>query len=129
MKNPYEVLGLTPSAPQDEIKTAYRNLAKELHPDMNPGDAIVEQRFKEVTAAYEMLSDEGKRGQFDRGEINADGSQRMDGMFRGGFNSGSATGGPDFEDLVADLFGRRRRSRRGTPEKSIETRIAYRQKN
>ena len=57
MKNPYEVLGLTPSAPQDEIKTAYRNLAKELHPDMNPGDTIVEQRFKEVTAAYEMLSD------------------------------------------------------------------------
>ncbi|MBI08542.1 MAG: molecular chaperone DnaJ [Rhodospirillaceae bacterium] len=111
MKNPYEVLGLTPSAPQDEIKTAYRNLAKELHPDMNPGDAIVEQRFKEVTAAYEMLSDEGKRGQFDRGEINADGSQRMDGMFRGGFNSAGGPGDAGFEDLVADLFGRRRRPR------------------
>ena len=83
MKNPYEVLGVASSASQDEIKAAYRNLAKELHPDMNPGDTIVEQRFKEVTAAYDMLSDEGKRAQFDRGEINPDGSPRMDGMFRG----------------------------------------------
>ena len=111
MKNPYEVLGVTSSASQDEIKAAYRNLAKELHPDMNPGDTIVEQRFKEVTAAYDMLSDEGKRAQFDRGEINPDGSPRMDGMFRGGFNPAGGSGGADFEDLVADLFGRRRRPR------------------
>ena len=108
MKNPYEVLGQAQSASQDEIKAAYRNLAKELHPDVNPGDTIVEQRFKEVTAAYEMLSDEGKRAQFDRGEINADGSPRMDGMFNRNFK---ARGGADFEDLVADLFGRRRRPR------------------
>ena len=111
MENPYQILGLAPSASQAEIKAAYRNLAKELHPDMNPGNTLVEQRFKEVTAAYEMLSDEDKRAQLDRGEINADGSPRMDGMFRGGFNSGGAAGGPDFEDLVADLFGRRRRPR------------------
>ena len=108
MKNPYEVLGQAQSASQDEIKAAYRNLAKELHPDVNPGDTIVEQRFKEVTAAYEMLSDEGKRAQFDRGEINTDGSPRMDGMFNRNFK---ARGGADFEDLVADLFGRRRRPR------------------
>ncbi len=108
MKNPYEVLGLAQSASQDEIKAAYRNLAKELHPDVNPGDTIVEQRFKEVTAAYDMLSDETKRAQFDRGEINADGSPRMDGMFHRNFNAGSSAGGVDFEDLVADLFGRRR---------------------
>jgi DnaJ-class molecular chaperone len=111
MKNPYEVLGVASSASQDEIKAAYRKLAKELHPDMNPGDTIVEQRFKEVTAAYDMLSDEGKRAQFDRGEINPDGSPRMDGMFRGGFNPAGGSGGADFEDLVADLFGRRRRQR------------------
>jgi DnaJ-class molecular chaperone len=111
MKNPYEVLGVASSASQDEIKAAYRKLAKELHPDMNPGDTIVEQRFKEVTAAYDMLSDEGKRAQFDRGEINPDGSPRMDGMFRGGFNPAGGSGGADFEDLVADLFGRRRRPR------------------
>ena len=111
MKNPYVVLGVASSASQDEIKAAYRKLAKELHPDMNPGDTIVEQRFKEVTAAYDMLSDEGKRAQFDRGEINPDGSPRMDGMFRGGFNPAGGSGGADFEDLVADLFGRRRRPR------------------
>ena len=111
MKNPYVVLGVASSASQDEIKAAYRKLAKELHPDMNPGDTIVEQRFKEVTAAYDMLSDEGKRAQFDRGEINPDGSPRMDGMFRGGFNPAGGRGGADFEDLVADLFGRRRRPR------------------
>ena len=111
MKNPYEVLGVASSASQDEIKAAYRKLAKELHPDINPGDTIVEQRFKEVTAAYDMLSDEGKRAQFDRGEINPDGSPRMDGMFRGGFNPAGGSGGADFEDLVADLFGRRRRPR------------------
>ena len=116
MKNPYDVLGLPPTASQDEIKSAYRNLAKELHPDMNPGDTIVEQRFKEVTAAYDLLSDETKRGQFDRGEINADGSPRMDGPFhRGGFGPG---GGVDFDDLVADLFGRRRRPRQ-TKGKSV----------
>jgi DnaJ-class molecular chaperone len=111
MKNPYEVLGLAQSASQDEIKATYRNLAKELHPDMNPGDTIVEQRFKEVTAAYEMLSDEAKRAQFDRGEINADGSPRMDGMFNRNFRGGSGQGGAEFDDIVADLFGRRRRPR------------------
>ena len=63
MENPYQILGLAPSASQAEIKAAYRNLAKELHPDMNPGNTLVEQRFKEVTAAYEMLSDEDKRAQ------------------------------------------------------------------
>lgn len=109
MRNPYEVLGLAQSASQDEVKTAYRNLAKELHPDMNPGDTIVEQRFKEVTAAYEMLSDPQKRAQFDRGEVNADGSPRMDRSFHRSFNDGG--GGAEFDDLVADLFGRRRRPR------------------
>ncbi|NKB59299.1 MAG: DnaJ domain-containing protein [Alphaproteobacteria bacterium] len=108
MKNPYEVLGVPPSASQADIKSAYRTLAKELHPDMNPGDTIVEQRFKEVTAAYEMLSNEEKRAQFDRGEINPDGSPRMDGMFR---QARQGAAGADFEDLVADLFGRRRRPR------------------
>lgn len=115
MKNPYEVLGVTPTASQADIKSAYRTLAKELHPDMNPGDTIVEQRFKEVTAAYELLSNEEKRAQFDRGEINADGSPRMDGMFR---QAHGGAAGSDFEDLVADLFGRRRRPRQ-TKGKSV----------
>jgi DnaJ-class molecular chaperone len=117
MKNPYEVLGVSQAATLAEIKSAYHGLAKELHPDVNPGDTIVEQRFKEVTAAYDMLSDETKRGQFDRGEINADGSPRMDGMFHRGHQGGGG-GNADFEDLVADLFGRRRRPRK-TRGKSV----------
>ena len=65
----------------------------------------MEQRFKEVSSAYHMLSDKETRGKYDRGEINADGSPRMSNMFRGGGRAGSAA---DFDDLVADMFGRRR---------------------
>ena len=103
MKDPYLVLGVSKSATDQEIKSAYRKLAKELHPDLNPNDSIVEQRFKEVSAAYNLLSDKTKRAQFDRGEINADGSQRADygfGGFRGGFDGG--------DDIFSDLFGRGR---------------------
>lgn len=115
MRNPYDVLGLSQTASQDEIKTAYRNLAKELHPDMNPGDTIVEQRFKEVTAAYELLSNAEKRAQFDRGEINADGSARMHSSFHRTYRQSSGNaGGMDFDDIVAEMFGRRRRPRQTT---------------
>ena len=103
MRDPYETLGVARSASASEIKQAYRKLAKELHPDVNPGDSVVESRFKEVSAAYDLLSDKDKRGQFDRGEINADGSPRFDGGFRQGNR-----GGPDFDDIFSDLFGRRR---------------------
>ncbi|MDJ0686300.1 MAG: DnaJ C-terminal domain-containing protein [Alphaproteobacteria bacterium] len=113
MKDPYAVLGVSKSASEGEIKSAYRKLAKELHPDVNPDDSIVEQRFKEVTAAYTLLSDKEKRGQFDRGEINADGSP-VRGFARGGFGggySGGFRGGFDedeAEDFFGDIFGRRR---------------------
>ncbi len=105
MKDPYKILGIAPTASDAELKSAYRKLAKELHPDVNPGDTIVEQRFKEVSAAYSMLSDKETRGKYDRGEINADGSPRMSNMFRGGARAGATA---DFDDLVADMFGRRR---------------------
>jgi DnaJ-class molecular chaperone len=126
MKDPYSVLGMQKSASQDEIKAAYRKLAKELHPDVNPGDDAVEQKFKEVSAAYNLLSDKEKRGKYDRGEINADGSPRYDSAFHraysqadarrgaGAGNAGSGGGfnfsGGDFEDLFSDLFGRTRRT-------------------
>ena len=55
MSDPYETLGVARSASQDEIKSAYRKLAKKLHPDLNPGDAKVESKFKDVSAAYELL--------------------------------------------------------------------------
>jgi len=113
MKDPYVVLGVERSASQDAIKKAYRKLAKELHPDVNPGDKEVEQRFKEVSAAYNLLSDTEKRAKYDHGEINADGTPRYDSAFHQAY-SGSAGGpgygfgGGDFEDLFSDLFGRMR---------------------
>lgn len=117
MKNPYDILGVPKNASDADIKKAYRNLAKELHPDVNPDDSIVEQRFKEVSAAYSLLSDKKKKAQFDRGEINADGSQRagFGGGFGGGGFGGGGFGGGGFggfgggaEDIFADMFGRGR---------------------
>lgn len=68
--NPYEVLGVARDAPVDEIKKVYRRLARETHPDLNPGDAQAEARFKQISAAYDVLSDAEKRRQFDEfGEI------------------------------------------------------------
>ena len=115
MNNPYEILGVKGDASADQIKRAYRKLAKELHPDVNPGDKIVEQRFKEVTAAYELVSDKEKRAKFDRGEIDATGAPRYENAFHRAhtqagdfsFNFGGA-GGPNVEDLLSGLFGRGR---------------------
>lgn len=126
MKDPYTILGVTRSASDAEIKSAYRKLAKELHPDLNPDDPIVEQRFKEVSGAYALLSDTDKRAQFDHGEINADGSpargyarghaQGASGGFGGGgFGSGFGGGGGfggfggfsgDDDDFFGDIFRR-----------------------
>ena len=112
MRDPYEVLGVARGASQDDIKKAYRALAKKLHPDVNPNDSAVEQRFKEVSGAYDLLSDAERRRQFDSGQINADGSPRQHNPFRHGYRQDSAGGfdfgesGIDVEDLFADLFGR-----------------------
>ena len=112
MKDPYEVLGLRRDASADDIKSAYRRLAKKLHPDLNP-DKRVEQQFKEVTAAYDLLSDPEKRARYDRGEIDASGAERAPFGFRsggggggrgwGGRSGGGGGGaGPDFNDIFGD---------------------------
>ncbi len=75
MKDPYAVLGLGSSATQDEIKRAFRKLAQKHHPDRRPGDSAAEARFKEMSAAYDLLSDPVKRRRFDRGHIDADGRE------------------------------------------------------
>ncbi len=108
MKDPYRVLNVAPTADQTAIKQAYRKLAKTLHPDRNPGNARAEQRFKEVTQAYQLLSDPAKRGRFDRGEIDGDGQPRRDFVFRGfGGSAGPRGDGArgQAESLFEKVFG------------------------
>jgi DnaJ-class molecular chaperone len=75
-RNPYEVLGVQRDAGEDEIRQAYRKLAKRFHPDLNPGNKEAEARFKEIAAANDILSDKDKRARFDRGEIDEAGAER-----------------------------------------------------
>jgi DnaJ-class molecular chaperone len=76
MKDPYDVLGVARSASLEDIRKAYRGLAKKLHPDLNPGNREAEERFKEVAGAYDILSDKDKRRRYDDGEIDATGAER-----------------------------------------------------
>lgn len=85
--DPYKELGVSRDASADEIKKAFRKLAKELHPDKNPGNTAADERFKRITAAFDLLGDKEKRAKFDRGEIDADGREQ----FRG-FGGGQARG-------------------------------------
>ncbi|HYA05551.1 MAG TPA: J domain-containing protein [Xanthobacteraceae bacterium] len=116
MRDPYEVLGVDRKASADDIKSAYRKLAKKLHPDANKNDPKAATRFAELNAAHELLGDEDKRKAFDRGEIDAEGKPR----FRGfeGFGGGPRPGGgfgPDtgFESFHFGPEGFTRSTRRG----------------
>jgi len=76
MKDPYEILGVARTASADDLQKAYRKLAKKLHPDLNPGNAEAEEKFKEVAGAYDLVGDAEKRRRFDSGEIDAAGAER-----------------------------------------------------
>lgn len=116
-KDLYAILGVPKTASREEIRKAYKKLAKSAHPDLNPGDKSAEARFKEIAAAYEILKDPEKRARYDRGEIDATGAERPQRRFyREYANAGagrtyhSTRGFEDFEDIsdiFADLFGRR----------------------
>ena len=106
----YEVLGVSKTASQDEIKKAYRSLAKKYHPDLNPNDKTAEEKFKEVNEAYETLSDETKRQQYD--QFGFAGNQQGFGGFNGGFGGASGFGG--FEDIFSSFFGGGRSSGRNS---------------
>ncbi|PQZ80891.1 MULTISPECIES: DnaJ C-terminal domain-containing protein [unclassified Brevundimonas] len=110
--DPYKELGVAKGASADEIKKAFRKLAKELHPDKNPGDKVSEERFKRITAAFDLLGDAEKRAKYDRGEIDADGREQFrappgGGGRSGGFGGFGGSGGRGgFEDIdLEELFG------------------------
>ncbi|WP_423606603.1 DnaJ C-terminal domain-containing protein [Sphingomonas sp. MS122] len=120
MADPYATLGVSRGASEDEIKKAYRKLAKELHPDRNKDNPKAAERFSTVTQAYDLLMDKDKRARFDRGEIDAEGNPASPfgagfggGRAQGGFRPGGAQfdfgGGGDsgFEDILEGLFGGR----------------------
>jgi DnaJ-class molecular chaperone len=116
--DPYSVLGVARGASEAEIKSAYRKLAKELHPDRNKDNPKAAERFAHVTAAYDLLSDKDKRARFDRGEIDADGNPSAPFGFgagrggNGGYRPGAGGGfdagvdPSDFGDIFEGLFGR-----------------------
>lgn len=119
MADPYAVLGISREATQEEIRKAYRRLAKENHPDLHPGDKGAEARFKEISAAYGILGDEKKRARFDSGEIDASGAERQQPereFYRQHAEAGPGfkyerrwqRSEPDDEDLFAHIFGQRR---------------------
>ena len=124
MADPYATLGVSRGASEDEIKKAYRKLAKELHPDRNRDNPKAAEKFGTVAQAYELLSDKDKRARFDRGEIDSEGNPTSpfgagfgggarggpQGGFRpggGGFDFGSGSGDPDIGDIFEGLFGGR----------------------
>lgn len=143
MRDPYEILGVARTADPTEIKRAYRRLAKKLHPDANATDPKAQDKFAELNSAHEILSDPEKRGQFDRGEIDAEGKPRGfegfpgggGGFRRGGFRSAgggdsnfeSFSFGPEgmrrsghgphdaggFDDVISEILGGMGRGRRG----------------
>jgi DnaJ-class molecular chaperone len=115
-RDPYEVLGVSKKADAAEIKKAFRRLAKRHHPDSNKNDPKAQARFSELNTAYEILGEDKKRAQFDRGEIDADGKPRFQGFSGGGPRTSGPQGGPGetiFESFSFGPEGFQRGARRG----------------
>jgi DnaJ-class molecular chaperone len=136
MRDPYQVLGVARTASDAELKKAYRKKAKELHPDRNRDDPKAQDRFSELNTAYEVVGDEAKRKQFDRGEIDAEGKPKFAGFEGMGAGRGGRAGGFEFNfgqggqpfgrggpepgfdpaDIFGSLFGDAARRGRARPE-------------
>ena len=140
MRDPYEILGVSKSASADDIRAAYRKLAKKLHPDLNPGDSKAEDKFKEVSAANELLSDNEKRAKFDAGIIDAAGNEKPQPRqyYRdyAGANAGASGANPNYEsasafsdmgnmdDILAEMFARQNQARRNAPGQDVRYRLS-----
>ena len=118
--DPYTILGVKKDASESDIRKAYRRLAKKLHPDLNPGDKKVEEQFKELSAAYDILGDAEKRARFDRGEIDASGAERPTHRYYRDFAEGASPYASDAgfadlsgadEDVLSRIFGARAQMR------------------
>ena len=109
-QDPYQELGVSRTATTAEIRRAFHKLAKEHHPDQNPGSKVSEERFKRVSAAFDVIGDEAKRKKFDRGEIDADGREArgFGGPPPGGRGGGGGQfDGVDLNDILGEMFGGR----------------------
>src|SRR5690349_10771892 len=116
-QDPYQELGVAKTASADEIRRAFRKLAKAHHPDANPGNASAEERFKRVSRAFDILGDPEKRAKYDRGQIDADGRETMAGGPWGGAGRGPRAGegygrsaqfeDVDISDILGEMFGGR----------------------
>ena len=143
MRDPYEVLGVSKSASADDIRSAYRKLAKKLHPDLNPGDKSAEEKFKEVSQANELLSDNEKRAKFDAGLIDASGNekpqpQQQRQYYRdyAGANAGARGANPNYEqasafsdmggmdDILAEMFARQSQARANARGSDVQYRLS-----
>lgn len=118
MRDPYEILGVQKNATPAAVKSAFRRLAKKLHPDANKTDKAAADKFAELNAAYEIVGDENKRKAFDRGEIDAEGKPRFQGFAGGGGrgpwgNMGGGAGDAHFEQFTWGPDGVQRSSGRG----------------
>jgi DnaJ-class molecular chaperone len=124
MKDPYETLGVNRSATDKEIKDAFKKLARKFHPDLHPGDKEAERKFKDVSAANDLLKDKEKRRRFDAGEIDASGAERPQERFYRDFADGPAyashaaqdgfADNEELEEFLARAFAGRGRQSQGT---------------
>ena len=140
LRNPYEILGVTKTASADDIRSAYRKLAKKVHPDLNPGNKSAEEKFKEVAGAYDLLSDNEKRAKFDAGVIDAAGTekpqQRQYYRNYAGANAGARGANPNYEqasafsdmggmdEIVAAMMARQAQSRRNAKGQDLQYRLS-----